>query len=259
MAVAMYVIRELEDAIYDCEQGCDRDECNDDAVHALDEAVAFYTGSQEGTDGSNGGGYLLYALADKRAANFKTAGRNGGEVSGKAKVNYDIFKEFGAMQDKLATKDCAAAAVHKERIAQLIFVPMVQGTLRYAYITQWEPDAGTKEGAEGATFAAAVLPVVAACNSQDADIIYNNMRVGQEGLVDFQDVKQAFERNYDCMGISCGDVGGIWDDAAGTYESFAEPCSSSATTSANYFVRSSLMSAVLALAGSSIAGVLFTC
>ena len=32
------------------------------------------------------------------------------------------------------------------------------------------------------------------------------------------------ERNYECLGITCTDVGGIWDDASGVYISGAEPC-----------------------------------
>jgi len=223
MSVAMYVIRELEDAIYDCEQGCDRDDCNDDAVQALDEAVAFYAGSLEGTTG-DGDGNLIYALADKRAANFRTAGENGNEANGKAKVNYDILRQFSLMQDKLVQKQCDGARTNKERIAELIFVPMVQGTIRYAYIVGSDPEATNKAKAEGATFAASVLPVVHACNANDAKTIYDNMKVGASGTPDLAAVKAAFEKNYDCMRITCADVGGVWDDALGAYESGAEPC-----------------------------------
>lgn len=238
MAVMMYVIRELEDAIYDCTQLCDREECNDDAVHALDEAVAFYAGSLEGSDG-DGDGVFMHALADKRAANFKTAGPNGNEASGKSKVNYDVFKEFSLMQDKLEQKDCSGARTNKERIAQLMFVPLVQGAMRYAYITSSDPEAGTKAEAEGATFAAAVLPVVAACNAGDADTIYDNLKVGQGGTADFAEVKEAFENNYGCMGISCADVGGIWDGALGSYEAGAEPCGGA--SSGNQFGQSMVL------------------
>ena len=52
MNIWMYVIREMEDALDDCKEGCTLENCNDDPVHAWDEAVAFYTGSLELTDGS---------------------------------------------------------------------------------------------------------------------------------------------------------------------------------------------------------------
>mmetsp|Transcript_6671 Transcript_6671/g.8857 ORF Transcript_6671/g.8857 Transcript_6671/m.8857 type:complete len:395 (+) Transcript_6671:2-1186(+) len=99
MSVWMYVIRELEDAIDDCNVECTFD-CNEDAVHAWDEAVAFYAGSEEGSDGS-GDGALLYSLADKRCANFGTCGAGGDSVEGVAKTNLDIYAQFAAGQMNL--------------------------------------------------------------------------------------------------------------------------------------------------------------
>lgn len=229
MAVGMYVIRELEDAIHDCEEGCKTDECNDDPVHALDEAVAYYTGSLEGEDGS-GEGLLYYALADELAADFRTAGRDGGETTGKSKVNYDVFREFSLMSDKLAAKDCPGARANKERIVQLMTIPLIQGTIRYAEELHSDPQAGNKAIAAGATFAAAVLPYVADCNSQAADAIYHNMKVGAADPPDFSVVKEAFESQYECLGINCIDVGGVWSDNGGYVEG-ATPCIGGARTS----------------------------
>ena len=235
MNIAMYVIRELEDALVDCENGCAKGECNADPVSALDEAVAFYTGALEGTDGS-GNGNLMHALADKRCVNFKTCGREGNADSGTSRVNYEIFKLFDRMQDELSgsTADkCAAARITKEKIVPLMFVPLIQGTLRYAYITENE-GYSEKSEAEGAAFAAAVLPMVAACNMNDANIIYSNMRVGQKNSATYADVSAAFERQYDCLGITCADVGGVWNSANAMYEDGAGPCgTSSSSNSAN--------------------------
>merc|ERR1711865_1041578 len=52
MSIWMYVIHQIEDALDNCIQGCSLNGCNDESVHAWDSAVAFYTGSLEGTDGS---------------------------------------------------------------------------------------------------------------------------------------------------------------------------------------------------------------
>lgn len=233
MTTSMYVLRELEDAIYDCEQGCQTDDCNDDAVHALDEAVAFYSGSLEGADGS-GEGVLMYSLADKRSANFKTSGAKGNALEGTAKANLDIIREFKFMKAKLQQKDCDAARVHRERIGELIFVPFIQGTIRYAYLTATDPDSSAKSEAEGATFAASVVPMVHACSEEDAKIIYEKMMPGVPNTMeDFQAVKGAFERNYGCMKITCQDVGGVWDDASEQYFDGAAPCGSGSTSTVN--------------------------
>ena len=182
MNTAMYVIRELEDALDDC--AFLEAKRNEDAVHALDEAVAFYTGSLEGTDGS-GDGVQMYALADKRCANFRTCGVNANMAIGSAKVNIDIFREFDRMQQALNVGDCDKARRNKEVIEQKMFVPLVQGTIRYAWKQEYETTAGEKEESEGATFAAAVLPVVAACNQDDANTIYSQMKPGDNMVVDF--------------------------------------------------------------------------
>merc|ERR1740133_745498 len=113
----MYVVREMEDAIDDCQTDCANTlSCNDDPVHAWDEAVAFYTGSLEGEDGKGlnspafsgvtpGSGKMIYALADKRCANFKTCGPAGDGLPPptprNSKVTLAIFTAFPIAQNKL--------------------------------------------------------------------------------------------------------------------------------------------------------------
>ena len=61
---------------------------------------------------------------------------------------------------------------------------------------------GAKERAEGAVFAAAVLPQVHACNAASAKTIYDNMNING-AAVDFNAVKAAFEGCY----VGAGDGG----------------------------------------------------
>lgn len=173
-------------------------------------------------------GYLLYALANKRCVNFKTCGAAGDSIDGLAKLNMDIFREFKVGQQSLVNGQCADARLQKERIAALMAVPLVQGTIRYAYLTDTalSPTVDEKAKAEGAVFAASVLPVVHDCSPSDAQIIYDNMAVGSLGT-DFPAVKAAFERNYNCMGISANDVGGLFDSASNDYFAQAAPANAS--------------------------------
>merc|ERR1719311_1112112 len=218
MNVWMYVIREMEDAMADCKSGCLK--CNDDPVHAWDEAVAFYSGSLEGTDGS-GSGKLLYALADKRCANFGTcaSGR-----TGNSKVNTAIMEQFELGKNKLLQSKCAEVGPIKKRIVELMSIPMVQGSLRYAYKVG-KLGEGDKARAEGAAFSAAILPRVAACDAGAAKIISDNMNIDTSTPMKsgYVAVKKAFESTYKCMGIKCEDVGGLLE--AGTkYFADADPC-----------------------------------
>lgn len=236
MSVLMYVIRELEDAVYSCKLGCGAQTCDDgEAVHSLDEAVAFYAGSLEGRDGS-GDGVLVYNLADKRSLDFRTCGEKGDEPSGTSYVNIQIVQEFQRAQLFLLEKDCASTEVIKNNIVNYMKVPLIQGILRYAYIREYltpEQEAIAQMAeAEGATFAAALLPWLHACDSVDADIVYDIMRIGSaDKQVDgFKHVKKALERNYKCMGITCGDVGGLWTPDG--YAPYASPCGNGASGAA---------------------------
>ena len=230
--VFMYVIRELEDAVDDCRRACDIsvvDGCNNDAVSALDEAVAFYAGSSEGPDGS-GDGTLLYDHADKEALDFKTAGYLSDEVTGTAFINLEIVYWFKNMKKALlstnpdGTGQCDAAEEIKTFIVNLMKVPLIQGALRYA----WNREAlgidgpgAEKAQAEGATLAAAVLPFVHECDRAHANTIYNELNLASTD-VDFSRVKSAFEQTYSCLNITCVQVGGLWNGQE--YEDGAEPC-----------------------------------
>ena len=148
MNVWMYAVREFEDAIDDCTSctiNCNVHSTNYDSVHAWDEGVAFYTGSLEGTDhGGNSDGVMVYRLAEKRCKNFGTCGAAGGATSGISMVNSELFKAgglFATGRDLLQQGECAKVRPIVEQIVSLMTVPLVQGTLRYAYrVPEPEPE-----------------------------------------------------------------------------------------------------------------------
>jgi hypothetical protein len=218
MNVYMYVLREFEDAFDNCKE-VDIEQ-NYGAAHSWDEGVAFYTGSLEGTTGA-GSGKLLHALADKRCANYKTCGNDGDEVEGISKINYLLGDQFRLGQNALLTYNCGAVRPIVDRIADLMSVPMIQGTLRYAYKVDTQGGV-EREKARGAVFMAAVIPRVHDCNVTDAAIIYENMKIGATST-DHAKVKKAFERNYDCMGVNGALIGGLFNSATNSYYEGAEP------------------------------------
>lgn len=225
MSIWMYVLRELEDAVDDCENGCATAEqgCNMDPVNAWDEGVAFYTGSL--VKANPDGGVLLYTLAQKRCANFKTCGDDG-----IAAVNTAIFTEFDAGKQNFMLGKCDETSKSLAKITSMMAVPLVQGTIRYAHIIGQEAGLTDKAEAEGATFAAAVLPILHACSPEAASVVYNNMKTGSGAAKDFAAVKKAFEDNYDCMGITCAQVGGYLKADGETYFEGAEPCGNAGAT-----------------------------
>lgn len=234
MNAYMYAIREYEDAIDDCKAGCANGfvdsgtNCNGlsmSSVHAWDEGVAFYTGSREGAaEGGNSNGVLSYRLAEKRCTNFKTCGENHDATSGTSYVNIELFKQLSIGAHNILLGNCEAARPVLHKMVALMAIPLIQGTLRYAYKLD-KMSGGDKERGEGAVFAAAIVPRVAACSSGDAATIMNHMKVGASST-SFAAVKTAFENNYDCMKITCEEVGGLYLSAESRYYDGADPCSS---------------------------------
>ena len=103
----LYTIHEFEDAVADCKAATLYD--NDEGVHAWDEGVAFYTGSEAGAAGhytpaGATDGVMLYALANKRCKNFKTCGV--GEYSGNSAVNIALFDQFALGKNACQVGDC---------------------------------------------------------------------------------------------------------------------------------------------------------
>ena len=219
MNVLLKIIQGVEQASAQCQTGCNNILCNEQAIHYLDQSVALYCGSIEGEEGT-GEGVFQYALAQRRSIEF------GVNDEGKT-TNDRIMAFFQEVQDLLLQGNCETVSMRKRAILSLLKVPLVQSVLRFAYVRDHlqflELDDAPKAEAFGATYAAAILPLVHKCHRADANVIYENLRIGSEtSSVSFSRVKQALEENYECMGISCEDVGGIW-----TEDGFAQgagPC-----------------------------------
>jgi hypothetical protein len=257
--VWMEVVRELNEAVAYCSSDSAK------AEYALDKAVSYYGGSLVTQAGSDG--VLLYALAAVRALQMNTAAHWNDTEIGDAFVNVNIIRELQIMQGYLTGQDsflCQKSEESKTKIVNLMKVPMVQSVILSAYFQDKEPGNSTEEQeamiAEGATFTAAILPFVHNCDERAAETIHTNMKFG--GKANYSDVLEALELTYDCLGVTCADVGGIWDATAQRY--LAPTCGASANETktpssgsrtmfcAPSFVRTVLISCYFALSLASL-------
>jgi hypothetical protein len=210
--VWMYVLHELEAAIVDCNAGE-----NDDAggsPHAWDEGWAFWAGSQQSAGATDG--YLIYTLAEKRCTNFGTCGSAGTSYESTdrpSKVNRDLLTQYNEGLAHLQAAECTEAAANMATIKSLMTVPLVQGTMRYAY--KCDPlngNEGAEACSEGYAFAAAVLPQIHTCDATAATTIKTNMKPGANLPDGYEAVKAALEGCYESMGITCDQVGNFLPD-----------------------------------------------
>ena len=224
----MQVVHNLDKGQRDCD------------VKFWDTGMAYYYGSLEGeyqTSADNAAkGNLLYALAQKRCAEFGTCATTT-DSSTIAAVNDKVQSAAidgseNYLYHQVACNDAGLELAFKGMVSQMT-VPLVQGMLKYAWKAdpaqsggscagQAGNDAATvatndgstgdcaKSWAEGWAFAAAVLPQVHQCDATAATTIKDNLNIEaaagpmKDGVAA---VKTAIESVYNCLGISCTDVG----------------------------------------------------
>jgi hypothetical protein len=229
-SVWMYVLHEYEDAIFDCLAGNifdnEASSVAGDSPHAWDEGWAFYAGSLEGVDGS-GKGAMIHTLAEKRCADFGTC--KDGRV-GAAMANEKHLELAKKGRIKILAGDCYSVVGEFDSIVDQMTVPLIQGMLKYAYKADPKNTLGScetagdncdKSWAEGWAFAAAVLPRLNYCSTAGNDVakkVKDNLDVAANPQMKdgFKAVKTAVESVYDCLGITCKEVG-EFQGSAGVY------------------------------------------
>jgi hypothetical protein len=242
----IYSLHELYSAVKKCRAG--NIDVAGGAPHAWDEYWAFYAGGLAGPDGKKSG-QLSYALADKRQGNFGTGVGNqdplptwrSADDGANSNVNSQLLWMTRAGWENVAAGECDAAEEKIPLMINQMKVPLVQGTLRYAWKSdpKGNDETFTSNGkalAELNAFGNAVVAYVAKCNSADAELIARNIALPDvldpadpDAVVPdgFAAVKKAFEDNYECMGITCADVGGLLDGE--TFVAGMEPCDDGST------------------------------
>ena len=180
---------------------------NNTGVDLWETGVALYIGSIEGH--SRGGdfyndGTFLYSAAKELCTFFGTC-----EGSNDASINEFLIDAFSDGRDLLVDRDCAgAAAILEQEIIGSLPVPLVQGTLFYAYANDILYN-GTDSAdlASGYMFALSVLPLMT--NSTSAATVEKFMKFNPtanppQDFVD--DVYDAFVYAIDGMNVDCLDI-----------------------------------------------------
>ena len=225
--VWMYAVHKFETAIADCLKGTTADV--NSAKLNWDKGMAYYVGSKEEKTTGASTGNLLYNLAQKRCEEFGTCATTT-DSSTIATANKEaIAKATEGMayfvHTQLSCADPQLDTIFRNIVSQMT-VPLVQGMLKYAWKADpanagdCSADAGNAEAAvssgcaqswaEGWAFAAAVLPQVHKCDASAATKIKENLDIESTAgpmTGGVKAVKDAIESVYDCLGISCTDVG----------------------------------------------------
>jgi len=221
-----------------------------DAVQKWDAAVGIFVGSLEGNGADDNDvrptGVTFWSQAGKRCANFNKCGiyLDGKSNSDTTPVNFKIMRLFAAGRQATFQGQKDQMKVLQRLISNKLVVGGIQGIMRYAWRLSGQngprnqsaltpgvdaPGFGASTAPDqdvGAmsTFAMHVLPKVWACSRNAEKLLYTEVAVGgpktvtfdatNNGMrpsVNFDNVKLALECNYRCLGITCEEVGSLFD------------------------------------------------
>merc|ERR1712238_613835 len=208
----------MEQASQEIKDGCIYQEAGNtcmNAITAWNKAAAFYVGSLEGPKGEEDG-FQMFALGDKRCANYMNCGPGADDGGGVGKTNIIAISLFQKGAGLVFSDDFTGLQKCIKEINEQMLVMFVQGTLRYAHKLGKRGSDLAKELGEGATFAAAFLPQLAAVNTKAAKTIRKEFQIGAKGKTNkkkfsFEKVHLTLACNYFEMGISCAEVGSLID------------------------------------------------
>ena len=223
----------------------------DSVIAAWDTAVATYAGStlikskSTTNDGSsseneNGNEYgsLYFNMVQSLANEFGVLEQFG--VGYRSPVNWKIFEEFKKGRIGLTQGDCDGAVRDSYyNIIHLMRVPWIQGVLRAAFLLSSSSVSGSddatiieEERGRGAAYLAALLPDLHNCSPSAAKTVYDQLKIVDSDVddrpqrPDYEVVRNALEHQFECLRVTCDDVGGYLNSQTGGTKYFeaTRPC-----------------------------------
>ena len=219
LSVWAFVMNAVEEAAHSTK--CESLSVREETLYRWHQAVSAYTGSLPIDFGDDSGGYFLYSLVQTECGNFGTCKEG---ATGLATVNEKIFESFRQGKLNLIQRECENARGTVERIRELMTIPLIQGIIRSMYALDIQDNSQETIQGQAAAYAAAILPLVHDCSVGNAFVIYDDLAPGKAVGGSFEVVKAALERTYDCLGVTCEDIGGLLNLRGDGYLKGAEPC-----------------------------------
>lgn len=200
-AVALNLWMELANELFDTVANCKNQTLtDDDGIHSIDEAAAYWIGDGQ-IAGDSEKGHLLYALAEKMGDYFNI------NTAGQSRTNINILRLFyhAKMEVSLANacvnnQDTAARVRHiVDQIVSLMVVVNVQALIHYLLVSN--------ERDRVRIYAHAFVPLVAGCNPLAFTYLKAKLLDGPYSEVDVGNITSTIRTTFPCFSIKCDDIG----------------------------------------------------
>lgn len=192
----MYVTHELYQTLDNCKN---KRLADDDGIHSIDEAVAYWIGDSQQA-GSGEQGHVLYALAERTGELF------GQEQNGQSRTNRNIIRLFNQAKVEISFPDaCIANPYTHERLREvltkiisLMTVPLIQSLI-------YNLERNDRDRVQ--IYAYSVVPLFAGCDPATFDFL-NEQLIGMKyNAIDVDEIITRLQSGYSCLGLTCADVG----------------------------------------------------
>jgi len=186
-------------------------------LFSWDEGVVFSTGRMNrygDTDAEKrANGILLLNTATKRENEFNPNRSTVDYIQEAVNEGKTILE--GQEYLPVDSAKCAALEALVEKMQDRFIVPLLQGIEKYAYNVDVVSSAGAKEKGELFAFSVLAVPQIWACDTDAGDFIWDNVWILGEDIMSggYKAVYGAIESQFDCLGITCADVGNRGQDA----------------------------------------------
>lgn len=214
----------------------------DSVIASWDQAAAIYAGSAlitpEGEEPVfQADGYTYYHMVDELAKEFGVIEFDGIDQDPSSTINLEIMEFFLVGKHGLTQEDCDGQVLHSYRsILHKLRVPWIQGVLKTAFEFSDSEFDGTSrdhhyredQRGTGAAHLAALLPDLYHCNKQAAATVLEELSFVWKGngklRPDYKVIRDALEHQYQCLGVTCDEIGGFLNPQTGGYYEETRPC-----------------------------------
>lgn len=219
----------------------------DSVMHAWDQAAATYAGSAllrspdsqstaTPSTSTSTSGALYYHLVEELAREFGVLQPEAPSAH-KSIVNQYILNQFAEGKAALIRGDCQGERNHGGLLKAYLMIlhkmrtPWIQGVLRAAFVLShqedfFDEDRGDLERGRGTAFLAALLPDLHLCSPESAKAVFDGLTVshGSDQRPDYAKIREILEFHYECLGVTCDEVGGFLNPSTGDYYPGSHPC-----------------------------------
>ena len=206
-----YVVHELHQTVNKCKNEKLTD---DDGIHSIDEAAAYWIGySQQAGDSANG--YLLYRLTEESGDMF------GQDIDGQTRANRNILRLFKQAAIQLSFPN--ACSVNNDTYKNLRFVVnKIISQMTIPLIQQLIASLRRNDRPRVKIYSHAVVPLTAGCGEEHFSYLKENLILSSYNVVNIEEIIKTLQNVYSCLGIQCKDIG-KYQDVAGDLECIDRP------------------------------------